>query len=189
LRVDLVWSELSNSDRGPAIEFVRAMKQTHPNPLTFRELGELGYKFIFITLYGAHAAMYSVWNAMHELTKNEEQAQWALECATAEAAADPVAYVVADHRAHEADRQHEIQAQLAAPREEARHHQYGLLGDRHPCIAQDHEHEDGDIAPVSDGRTRVQGARLCGEPAGELGHAGTGLRGMTLTCPSSSRMA
>jgi len=23
--------------------------------------------------------MYSVWNAMHELTKNEEQAQWALE--------------------------------------------------------------------------------------------------------------
>src|SRR3989442_14943211 len=95
--VDLVWSELSNSDRGPAIEFARAMKQTHPklplafnysssfrwhkdpNPLTFRELGELGYKFIFITLYGAHAAMYSVWNAMHELVKNEEQAQWALE--------------------------------------------------------------------------------------------------------------
>jgi isocitrate lyase len=50
-----------------------------PSPLTFRELGELGYRFIFITLYGAHAAMYSVWNAMHELAKNEEQAQWALE--------------------------------------------------------------------------------------------------------------
>ena len=95
--VDLVWAELSNSDRGPAIDFAQAMKQTHPklplafnysssfrwhkdpSPLTFRELGELGYKFIFITLYGAHAAMYSVWNAMHELAKNEEQAQWALE--------------------------------------------------------------------------------------------------------------
>jgi isocitrate lyase len=95
--VDLVWCELSNSDRGPAIEFARAMKQTHPRlplafnysssfrwhkdpqPLTFQELGELGYKFIFITLFGAHAAMYSVWNAMHELVKNEEQAQWALE--------------------------------------------------------------------------------------------------------------
>src|SRR6266700_488231 len=95
--VDLVWCELSNSDRGPAIEFARAMKHTHPklplafnysssfrwhkdpHPLTFRELGELGYKFIFITLFGAHAAMYSVWNAMHELVKNEEQAQWALE--------------------------------------------------------------------------------------------------------------
>ena len=53
--------------------------QKDPNPLTFRELGELGYKLIFITLHGAHAAMYSVWNAMHELTKNEEQAQWTLE--------------------------------------------------------------------------------------------------------------
>jgi isocitrate lyase len=95
--VDLVWCELSTSDRGPAIEFARAMKQTHPKlplafnysssfrwnqdpqPLTFRELGELGYRFIFITLFGAHASMYGVWNAMHELVKNEEQAQWALE--------------------------------------------------------------------------------------------------------------
>ncbi|HEY5725787.1 MAG TPA: isocitrate lyase/PEP mutase family protein [Methylomirabilota bacterium] len=95
--VDLVWAELSSSDRGPAIEFARAMRQTHPklplafnysssfrwnrdpDPLSFRELGELGYKFIFITLFGAHAAMYSVWNHMHELVKNEEQAQWNLE--------------------------------------------------------------------------------------------------------------
>ena len=95
--VDLVWAELSSSDREPAIEFARAMRQTHPklplafnysssfkwnrdpDPLSFRELGELGYKFIFITLFGAHAAMYSVWNHMHELVKNEEQAQWNLE--------------------------------------------------------------------------------------------------------------
>ena len=109
--VDLVWAELSSSElpvgpeghvqssseRGPAIEFARAMRQTHPDlplafnysssfrwhkdadPLTFRELGELGYKFIFITLFGAHAAMYSVWNFMQELVKNEEQAQWTLE--------------------------------------------------------------------------------------------------------------
>ena len=80
--VDSVWCELSSSDRGPAIEFARAMRQTHPklplsfnysssfrwhqdaDPLTFRELGELGYKFIFITLYGAHASMFAVWNAM-----------------------------------------------------------------------------------------------------------------------------
>jgi isocitrate lyase len=95
--VDLVWCELSTSERGPAIEFARAMKQSHPrlplafnysssfrwhkdpNPLTFRELGEIGYRFIFITLYGAHASMLGVWNAMQELAKNEEQAQWALE--------------------------------------------------------------------------------------------------------------
>jgi len=34
--VDLVWAELSNSERGPAIEFARAMRQTHPKlPLAF----------------------------------------------------------------------------------------------------------------------------------------------------------
>ncbi len=95
--VDLVWAELSSADREPAIEFAKAMRHSHPNlplafnysssfrwhrdanPLTFRELGELGYRFIFITLFGAHAAMYSVWNFMQELAKNEEQAQWALE--------------------------------------------------------------------------------------------------------------
>src|ERR671931_1623134 len=34
--VDMVWCELSNSDRGPTIEFARAMKQTHPRlPLAF----------------------------------------------------------------------------------------------------------------------------------------------------------
>jgi len=95
--VDSVWCELSNASREPAIAFARAMRETHPklplsfnysssfrwhqdaDPLTFRELGELGYRFIFITLFGAHAAMHSVWNHMHELAKNEEQAQWGLE--------------------------------------------------------------------------------------------------------------
>src|ERR671937_3050467 len=34
--VDLVWAELSNSAREPAIEFAKAMRQTHPNlPLAF----------------------------------------------------------------------------------------------------------------------------------------------------------
>ena len=95
--VDLVWCELSNSSREPAIAFARAMRQTHPrlplafnysssfkwnqdpNPLLFRELGELGYKFIFITLFAAHAGMYATWNALEDLVKNQEQAQWSLE--------------------------------------------------------------------------------------------------------------
>ncbi|PYM19544.1 MAG: isocitrate lyase [Candidatus Rokuibacteriota bacterium] len=95
--VDLVWCELSNASREPAIAFAKAMRQTHPrlplafnysssfkwsadpNPFLFRELGELGYKFIFITLFAAHAAMYGVWNAMEDLVKNQEQAQWTLE--------------------------------------------------------------------------------------------------------------
>src|SRR5499426_4671719 len=72
--VDLVWSEFSNAGREPAIAFAKAMRETHPNlplafnysssfrwssdanPFLFRELGDLGYKFIFITLYAAHAA-------------------------------------------------------------------------------------------------------------------------------------
>jgi isocitrate lyase len=95
--VDLVWCELSNASREPAVAFARAMRQTHPHlplafnysssfkwssdpqPFTFRELGELGYKFIFITLYAAHAGMYAAWNALEDLAKNEEQGQWALE--------------------------------------------------------------------------------------------------------------
>jgi isocitrate lyase len=92
-----VWAELSNSSREPAIEFAKAMRKTHPDlplafnysssfkwsadpsPLLFRELGDLGYTFIFITIYAAHAGMYAVWNAMEDLVKNQEQAQWTLE--------------------------------------------------------------------------------------------------------------
>ncbi len=95
--VDLVWCELSTADRTPAIAFAEAMRQSHPDlplafnysssfrwhqdpqPFRFKELGELGYKFIFITLFGAHAAMYAVWNSMQDLVKNEEEAQWTLE--------------------------------------------------------------------------------------------------------------
>jgi len=95
--VDLVWPELSDSSREPAVAFARAMRETHPhvplafnysssfrwhqdpNPFTFRELGELGYKFIFITLFAAHAASRAVWDAMEELVRDEEQAQWRLE--------------------------------------------------------------------------------------------------------------
>ena len=95
--VDLVWCELSTPAREPAIAFARAMRETHPHvplafnysssfkwhadpsPFLFRELGALGYKFIFITLFAAHAGMYATWNALEDLAKNQEQAQWTLE--------------------------------------------------------------------------------------------------------------
>jgi isocitrate lyase len=95
--VDLVWPELSSPEREPAVAFAKALRESHPhlplafnysssfkwhkdaNPFTFAELGELGYKFIFITLFAAHAGMYAVWNAMEELVKDQEQAQWRLE--------------------------------------------------------------------------------------------------------------
>jgi len=86
--------EVSNALREPAVAFARAMRETHPdlqlafnysssfrwhqdpNPFTFQELGALGYKFIFITLFASHAATYAVWNALEELARDEEQAQW-----------------------------------------------------------------------------------------------------------------
>ncbi len=94
---DLVWCEFSGPGREPAVAFARAMRETHPTvplafnysssfrwsgdpqPFLFRELGALGYRFIFITLFAAHAGMWAVWNAMEDLVKNQEQAQWALE--------------------------------------------------------------------------------------------------------------
>src|SRR5881396_1053591 len=96
-RADLIWSEFSNASRESAVAFARALRESHPhvplafnysssfkwssdgNPFRFQELGDLGYKFIFITLYAAHAGMHAVWNAMEDLVKNQEQAQWSLE--------------------------------------------------------------------------------------------------------------
>ena len=49
------------------------------NPLTFAELGEMGYKFIFITLGAIHAAMYGEWNFLQDLAKNQEEAQFRLQ--------------------------------------------------------------------------------------------------------------
>lgn len=96
LGVDLVWCEFSSSDRRPIFTFAEAMRKTHPRlplafnysssnwstdpkPLKFRELGELGYKFIFIARFAAHASMSAVWDAIEDLAENEEQAQWSLE--------------------------------------------------------------------------------------------------------------
>jgi len=95
--VDLVWCELSSAAREPAIAFARAMRASHPdlplafnysssfrwhadpNPLTFKELGALGYRYIFITIFAAHAGTFAVWNAMEELVRDQEEAQWRLE--------------------------------------------------------------------------------------------------------------
>ena len=95
--VDLVWPELGSPDPADAITFAEALRKTHPsvplafnysssfrwsdeqNPLTFKDLGELGYKYIFITIFAPHAAMFAVWNALEDLVDNEAEAQWRLE--------------------------------------------------------------------------------------------------------------
>jgi len=70
---DLLWCEFSTSDRAPVEDFTTAIRKrfpearfafnysssfkwfNDPDPLTFRELGEMGMGFIFITLGGQHA--------------------------------------------------------------------------------------------------------------------------------------
>lgn len=94
---DLIWCEFSSPDRCSVTEFAEQMSAFHSEvplafnysssfqwhletkPLTFSELSAMNYKFIFITLFAAHASMYAVWNAMDDLSRSEERAQWALE--------------------------------------------------------------------------------------------------------------
>ncbi len=94
---DMIWPEFPTPSREDAITYAEAMRQDFPdlllgfnysssfkwidveNPLTFNELGELGYKFIFITLGAIHAAMYAEWNFMKDLVENQEQAQFRLQ--------------------------------------------------------------------------------------------------------------
>ena len=80
LRGSLSGSSLQQAISAQAAEHTKAGPSAQdPHPFTFQELGALGYKFIFITLYASHAATYAVWNAMEELVRDEEQAQWRLE--------------------------------------------------------------------------------------------------------------
>ncbi len=70
---DLVWCEFPNPERGPTETFATEVRKRFPeaklafnwsssfkwfreaNPISWPELGELGFKFIFITLAGIHA--------------------------------------------------------------------------------------------------------------------------------------
>ena len=90
---DIVWAEFPTPDRADAEVYAEAILKGFPglplafnysssfnwsevdNPLTFKELGDLGYKFIFVSLGGIHAAMYGEWNFMGDLRDNQEQAQ------------------------------------------------------------------------------------------------------------------
>ncbi len=90
---DLVWPEFPTPDRRDAEVYAEAMQKDFPglpmafnssssfkwtevdNPMTFKELGEIGYKFIFVTLGAIHAAMYGEWNFMKDLAENQGQAQ------------------------------------------------------------------------------------------------------------------
>ncbi|ADD06912.1 isocitrate lyase [Natrialba magadii ATCC 43099] len=95
--VDLVWPEMPDPSREDAINYAETIHETHPDldlafnysssfawseeddPLTFSELGSLGYRYIFITLYGLHSGAHAVYEDLVNIAENAEAAQFDLE--------------------------------------------------------------------------------------------------------------
>ncbi|HEY5630246.1 MAG TPA: isocitrate lyase/PEP mutase family protein [Candidatus Limnocylindrales bacterium] len=88
---DLVWCEFPTSDRGPVETFAGEVRKRFPDarfafnwsssfkwyldpdPLTFAQLGDLGFAFIFITLGGQHAEGYGLSTLLGAMAEREEQ--------------------------------------------------------------------------------------------------------------------
>ena len=88
---DLVWCEFETSDREPVETFAYEVRKrfpdarfafnwsssfkwyNDPNPTTFAELGEMGFKFLFITLGGQHATGYGLSNLLQAMSEGQEQ--------------------------------------------------------------------------------------------------------------------
>jgi isocitrate lyase len=89
---DLVWCEFPTSDRGPTERFAEEVRKrfpdarfgfnwsssfkwfNDPSPITFAELGELGYKFLFITLAAQHAMAYGFSKLLQGLQETAQDA-------------------------------------------------------------------------------------------------------------------
>jgi isocitrate lyase len=88
---DLLWCEFPTSERRPLERFTAEIKRrfpkaqlafnwsssfkwyNDPDPIRFAELGEMGVKFIFITLGGQHAAGYGLSNLLQGMSQKQEQ--------------------------------------------------------------------------------------------------------------------
>ena len=95
--VDLVWPEMPDPSREDAVAYAETIHETHPDldlafnysssfawseeedPLTFAELGDLGYTYIFITLFGLHSGAHAVYEDFERLAEADEKAQFDLE--------------------------------------------------------------------------------------------------------------
>ena len=89
---DLLWCEFPTSERGPVETFATEIRKRFPearlafnwsssfkwhkdpNPLTFAELGQMGYRFIFITLAAIHAAGLGFSQLLQGLAETQQQA-------------------------------------------------------------------------------------------------------------------
>ena len=88
---DLVWCEFPNSDRRPTQRFAREVRKRFPearfafnwsssfkwhldpDPLRWSELGEMGYRFLFITLAAIHANGRGFAELLQSLREQEQQ--------------------------------------------------------------------------------------------------------------------
>ena len=88
---DLLWCEFPTSDREPLEAFAEQVKArfpdarfafnwsssfkwfNDPDPITFAELGDLGFKFIFITLGGQHAMGHGLSELLERMGEVQEQ--------------------------------------------------------------------------------------------------------------------
>ena len=89
---DLVWCEFPTSERDPVERFADQVRRrfpdarfafnwsssfkwfNDPDPITFAQLGELGYKFVFITLGAQHASALGLANLLQGMQQTQEQA-------------------------------------------------------------------------------------------------------------------
>jgi isocitrate lyase len=94
---DLVWCEFPTSDRGVVETFAERVRArfpkarfafnwsssfkwfNDPDPLTFAQLGEMGFRFVFITLGGQHAMGYGFSELLQAMSADEEQGYIALQ--------------------------------------------------------------------------------------------------------------
>ena len=88
---DLLWCEFPTSDRAPLETFAEAIRKRFPearfafnwsssfkwyrdpDPITFAELGDLGFKFVFITLGGQHAMGHGLSQLLERMGEVQEQ--------------------------------------------------------------------------------------------------------------------
>lgn len=88
---DLLWCEFPTSDRAPLETFAEAIRRRFPearfafnwsssfkwyrdpDPITFAELGDLGFKFVFITLGGQHAMGHGLSQLLERMGEVQEQ--------------------------------------------------------------------------------------------------------------------
>src|SRR2546428_13320789 len=94
---DLLWCEFPTSDRGAVETFTQQIKQRFPdarfafnwsssfkwfkdpNPMTFAELGEMGVKFIFITLGAQHAEGHGLSVLLQAMSNDQQDGYIALQ--------------------------------------------------------------------------------------------------------------